>query len=1121
MAKIKLPRSGSAIGYIQDSPESPTPDSSEYVGLALRGLGTALKEYAKFEEKENERQDMETLSRLNLPGQIEGILDNYFNSMVTLEDGSVDYNASMEKSDTIRSSWDTIVPIAANEIQQLINGLPVNDKLKSSLLSVSMGQMDEYVTDKSNKIAVERIERDNYFYKELLQMIEDGLQQVSAGEGSNLIKQAVFVGDRASEELNDPELISKARSRTNEARRLWVSSYPRSTEGQLELSLDIVSGVMGESTPALRNTLDVVVGNLSGTSSAGGSTAKSSSESIINSMQATTPEQFEMLEELKLLAPEDLKPHIQFAYDKRTADNKMSSTAAEAISAQDAITEEDFHRELEALSDKDIGKAGIDQIDKSLFASGSYNNIKGEGIWRWFSTYSTLNNSIEVPPRFGKILSNYLKTNTHEGQEWNHFAKVAELYIQNNLEVEGISKEYKTKLKNFLTEFNLGTRNPTAALINASSEEVVNPAEFSTTAEVEIDGSGYFTDTAEYSSQVKAMVNGWGPEQWTELLPSASWWSEGSRKTGAAKDRAMRWALPLTESKSFKEPSEEDKQTIANALSKQFGYLAKSLTLKDKTVTDQEAFGMVYNPAINNLKASMVVDDRGDKVKIWLIRPQDLTIKNSKNESIKLNPNVPDLIRDVLTDVELPDTQKATPLRWINKLAANGKLIPMSGGTYQIGIMENDVLKVARDRSGNPIYFNFNQAIVYKIHSDEVADADEVMRIATARPENLSNGDILEAGKYHIGDILATDNTGYYAGLPVPQQIQVIEDFLISGTGDPNPLSEESLSSITELKGFNDLPDEDRLVVLKQLVANYQDKVSQPSFIGNPVTRPYFEKEVRNIAEENKARIESQRSIVGNTVWSDNERPVSIWSEKDVAIAYNRAREKFLDERVNKVGEGRERKPSTSFDRGALLKEIREGTTKFKTEDLYYGSFTTDSIIKRVVSSVEMGIEIPVSTQGNDHKVIEEVLSIIEERKNRPELNGTMSPVGDKKNPNRHYFELVGGTKQLPAFFSNDAIADRIKEPIDFNEAEGPWFNLRELYRQNDFKPIPKSKLIKSIYAFSDEYSSTPIELFDLVRAASMDLFHEDDEYLVFAMSDSRFSKFLWSLVGKKGSGND
>ena len=468
MAKIRLPRSGSAIGYTQDLPVSSGPDSSEYVGLALRGLGTALKEYAKFEEKENERQDIETLSRLNLPGQIHGILDKYFNSMVTLEDGTVDYGASIEKSDTIRSSWDTIVPIAANDIQQLINGLSVNDKLKSSLLSVSMGEMDQYITDKSNKIAVERVERDKYFSKGLNQMIEAGIKQVSAGGGSDLIQQAIFMGDRASEELNDPELIARARKKSSDAKRSWISSYPKNTEGQLELSLDIANGKMGQLTPDLGNILDIVIKNLSGTSSQRGSTSGSSSTAIINSMESTTPDQFTLLRELKIAtetAAPELVPRIQFTIDKRTADNEMSTTATSAINAQDSITEEDFQDKLGLLSSAGLGKAGVDQIDKHLFSNGYYNNIKGEEIWRWLATFNTLNNSIEVPTEFGKILSNYLKTNVHEGQGWNQFAKVVELYIQNNQEVPGISKEYKTKLKNFLIQYNLGTTNPNCCFI--------------------------------------------------------------------------------------------------------------------------------------------------------------------------------------------------------------------------------------------------------------------------------------------------------------------------------------------------------------------------------------------------------------------------------------------------------------------------------------------------------------------------------------------------------------------------------------------------------------------------------------------------------------------------------
>jgi len=1131
MGNIKLPRSSAAIGYNQELPVADQTQSGEYIGLALSGLAKALEGYAKFQEKETERKDIELISSLNVPGKVQGILDKFFNSEVTLEDGSVDYRASIERSDNIRSEWDSIVPVAADEIQQLINGLDVNDKLKSSLLSVTMGEMDKFITGRSDKIATERIERDGYFFKELNRMIEDGITQVSAGEGSDIIQAAISTGNAASSVLNNPELTARARKITTEARNLWISSYQRNTNGQLELALDLANGAMGPLTNQNEVILERVIRNLSGTSYQGGSTSGSSSTAIINSMDYTTQDQLDLLGELQVLAPDNLKPYIQFTIDKREADNDMSDVAEEAIKAQTSITETDFEKKLIGLSDAGLGKAGVDQIDKYLFNRGDYSDVRGEKVWRWLKTYNTLNNSIEVPPHFANILSNYLKTNVHgSAEEWTQFAKVAELYIQNNQEVPGISKPYKTRLKNFLIAFNLGAISGSDALINASSDEVVNPAEFATTAQVEIDGSGYFSDTDIYADQVAAIINGWGEAEWEKFLPGRAWHTTPSIDESRGFDSWVGW-----EPKRFKDISEDDKQSVINALSMQFGYLAKSLTLQDNTVTDQDAFGRVYQYAFDNLKASIVTDDSGDQVKIWLIRPHDLIIKNSKGEDVNLNPNVPNLIKDVLSEVEIPDTQLGTPLRWIEKLYKEGKLIPRSGGTYQIGIMENDLLRVARNKNGQPMYFNFNQSIVYKIHADDVADTDQIIKEVTGKTQPVSNGEILEAGKYAIEDILRGDNTGYYAGLSVSHKIKAIEDFLISGTGDPNPLSEESLSNITELKGFNDLPDDDRLVVLKQLVNNYVDRVSQPSFIGNPVTRPYFEDAIRNIAAERKAKRERFAEGIGG--WKDKEHPLSgeyflqsdsrrnrgmaiekphLFSIQDVPIALNIAKEEFLNKRVNMVGEGKERRPANSFEKGELLKEIKESTKKFSTSELYYGSSTIDSIVKRIVASVASGVKIPISTAGSDHYVIREVLSIIKERKDRPELTGTMSPVGDKKNPNRYYFELVGGTKQLPGFYSNEAIVARITEPLQFDEFEGPWFNLREIYKESNFKSIPKPKLIKKIYTYADGYTSTEVEMFDLIRATTMDLFQEDDQNLIFAMSDSRFAKFLWSLVGKE-----
>ena len=151
MAKIRIPKSGAAIGLpgvprLKDPPAQTA--TSEYIGAALSAMASVYSKAKEGRDQRSAQLDKLLLESSGYEKNTAAIFENKLNPTVYREDGSVDYEATISRSEDIIDNYDSILEDALGESKQYTESLEFKNKdTVPALIAYVQGLGSRFMTE--------------------------------------------------------------------------------------------------------------------------------------------------------------------------------------------------------------------------------------------------------------------------------------------------------------------------------------------------------------------------------------------------------------------------------------------------------------------------------------------------------------------------------------------------------------------------------------------------------------------------------------------------------------------------------------------------------------------------------------------------------------------------------------------------------------------------------------------------------------------------------------------------------------------------------------------------------------------------------------------------------------
>ncbi len=1153
MAKIRLPQTSSEIGYNNSSFDVPNLiNSTQYIGAALQGLGDTLSDYAtksdnlkRFKEKEDARADAQILSGENYKGQLESIMNTYFNPAVYV-DGVFDAGATVERSADIIEDFPALVMEAAGEAESLALGLGLKSpEVLNHTLSEAANQFKNMINNQEEILGKIRHIGESASVTGMQDQLRSGHEVLLSGEGSEDLREALLEAQSITPTITDNELKLTLQTEIQNKEIEWLKSYPDSFEGEGEFLLDYQNGVFDEFPRIKTKAKDKYTKTRDGfgkifLTATVSSNQKSGTSGISGSpgslrLNEVTEEEINLLREVA--DNEEKGSRAKRVILNRilliqTADNRNKQLDTLVGMLDSAPNKLAIATATQAIANKyTFGPQETEALDNILNVTGMYRNLDDEQIGRIWTVFNNLTG--EMPTVFKKQLEGWLQQSGARGHTdggWDTVARIGKALVHNNY---GIDSALEIKTRNFAAAYRAGTGN------------------YEHYWKVASDKLTYATDEKPgglgYPGTIDTILSGesYIPSQWFKFGIGASASGDGgtlgevTRKylTDFMNDKQIFEALGASSAdlrivgipgagadtvSISRELSHADRaminQSMMNLVAVNSNMLTKTMV---EHLSPQEITTEALKISHNQLLSSLVVDESGDKTKLWRLRTTHIQgdITDSNGNKVSLRSQLGNLIKDTLVGANPKGKWSGNKQGYVDFVYNNSRLIYDSElGAYKLKIEREDesggfVTTIDEQGREKHLFVNVNDAVTWAANTDNLVFPEDIKKI-------YSEGTLVSSPVlgFNPKDVL----TEKFQSSTPSNQVDALEDFLRwSDTDSESPFNKDAISEILEIPAYESMDDNSKLELLKKAASSYRDLINQDPFISNPVTRPYYEKHAGLLAEELMAKEAISRANVMNLGPNDPnlgyietagklQQIEGLWDAKThIPIALARAKEDFLAREVNL-------KPQEQLQ--ALYKQMRHSTGRFRASDFLHGNATVSDITQRAIFREVMGVKTKNTniTPKKISNTITKVNQTLGERRNRPNLlNVYRDSQGNPLNTQAPLYELNGGMVTNPKFYSNEGILSRIAEPLD-GTSEEPWIELRSIYRNKGYKQISKGGLVRAIGLLASDDVTTDIDYFDYVRAAVAGKFAQYDANLVFAMDDSRFSKFLWEMIGKE-----
>lgn len=797
MANIRLPQSSPAIGMpgVPRLPDPPaSPDTGQYVGAALSGIGKILDAHAKDSEKRAATSDVLLLNSMGYDAAIKGMIENKINPVVQDEDGNVDLRATMKQADYIIQNYEDLVEQGGDEAREYSSGIDVmGKKTREKLESNIAGLVATALLDKEKSALSIRDIADEALVRITIQSIDEAT--VEALETGDLDGLKIAVGEAKG--------FSGTLNNRDHQERL-----NNSIDG---VNTDIMNGIRASAVKQLNAITDiegykdwpVVSRYISDNEDKWLRSAESRvlSASTDDFQPPRLPDDFRIALERSPSGPW-LARHMA-----SRANGLRISLEARLLSTElldgDAAAISENQRQL---------VLELPELDKAWASQHVYTDPN-----RFIMVLDNLSKIGSVPTRTGtpKAL-NALTLILEAANPSLENMKVISWAMDNKAHLSGLKEGLVKKLATASELRELGSDAGNFESIRDIWINYKGPIE-----DVKINGKN--VPWADYERDAlkeegfKSSVFGDGP-----LQNQFEEYYEGfiDKKTDGRWEEYQWSGYPDSNEEFFKD-------AVINR------YIATKEVWGDDHPVER------LNDALNHVARNSFIKGAG---KLELLRYNESDILGEDSDVIIANT-----LRDILKRDMFVDRSKGSfKDKDYDKIYREGTLVPAfpSAGPGVYLYERRDGYIVKDKNTGVNLLINMGEALNSKLDPKWLSSREEV-NAATAFTHLLP--------KHDISSLLDQP----FESLPLPGQVKLFEAAIANSRTDGlenGPWAPETIGGILDIPGWNELGVEAKSVAIGHILSNEKEKREQNPFITNEVTRPFFESAIKEIARSEEPK---------------------------------------------------------------------------------------------------------------------------------------------------------------------------------------------------------------------------------------------------------------------------
>jgi len=1058
MANIRLPQSSPAIGMpgVPRLPDPPaSPDTSQYVGAALSGIGKMLDAYAKDSEKRAVSADALLLTSMGYEAEVESIFSEKINPIVQDDNGVVDMLATIKQSEHVISNYVPLLEEAASEALEYLDGIDLmgkhtKDKLKAEINSVlAAGIGDEKAAHRKYRNIA-----DEALVGLTIQGLERETQKALDGDNLGDLTKSVEGANSLSSTLNDPALRKELKTSLAKVDSNLKSGITASVSNKINA---INNAEQYEYFPKIRRLIKDKEAEWIRIA-----------KDLINSKPRGSgdgywPPDLSEKEGKAFSENPELASYLKKVEASRQPGRRAADLAKILISSNGPDA-----------SYRDLYRANVVAIDENLESRYLEKGkmmlaIKGWGIMGIIPNKKTTPNLLDA-------IEMALNDNKPDEEDMDLILWASE----NRKGLEGLGKPMADKLEDFADKV-------TRQIIQGDQKNMLSAW---ITSE-EIPG----TDKGLDGTQVRVDELRLQRMKETGYLASNSFWWDGEGRNiledafeelfpaytdhiGYTAENSP-FAPERVEFKPYAD-QEDNREKFEKLVLDHFMSILTDYPDRDKAA--------ILNNSIQHINSRVFQKSRGGRMEVMRYgERQELDVPILNNY----------LKNRLSNNAVTAEGWTGSREEYIDSIYETGRLVtdklnPRTNAYYYE--LEDGTFLLDKTTPGREMLITMWGAKRAVLDPKWLSDKSEVKEAIWGT-----------VGPFPVHELSSLFEEEYKE-LPVPEQIKVFESAIARGGNlEDGPWDNRTVEDILGLESWSSLDPEFKSSVISHILSNEKEKREQQPFITNPVTRKYFEEAVKEISREERPRRGTRNPgpLAGSTGYlgggSMSRPPNPVWTDAHTQKAVIRGMGLFAKYELADV---------PPQDLAKLRDRIHLAGFKFDPEEAINGAGTTSYIVNEVLkdgwSPGRSAYE-----QNLVSKVIKTVGVTMRERRNRPWINEAME--GQESS----YFAWEGGRKRNPKYYSVAGILSRrVKEvPVD----NGPWPELALLKGSNDklTKATVMSWLSDNDLPVEDGASS-PLNAFDLIRAEASGLFMEPDSRLIFAMSDTQFVRLLSGLVEEK-----
>jgi hypothetical protein len=950
MANIRLPQSSPAIGMpgVPRLPDPPaSPDTSQYVGAALSGIGKMLDAHAKDSEKRAISADALLLTSMGYEAEVESIFSGKINPIVQDDNGVVDMLATIKQSEQVISNYVPLLEEAASEALEYLDGIDLmgkhtKDKLKAEINSVlAAGIGDEKAAHRKYRNIA-----DEALVGLTIQGLERETQKALDGDNLGDLTKSIEGANSLSSTLNDPALRKELRTSLAKVDSNLKSGITASVSNKINAIND---AEQYEGFPEVRrlikNKEDEWISN---------------AKALINSKPRGSGDGY---------WPPDLseKESKAFSENPELASylKRVEASRLPGIRAKELVGIL-FSPNGPDASNRDLYRANVKAIDEEseeryLEKGNMMRAIKVWGVMGVIPNKPTT-------PKLLDAIEIALNDNKPDEEDMDFILWASE----NWKGLEGLGKPMADKLEDFADKV-------TRRIIQGDQKNMlsawITSEKIPGTEKAGKEGPQVRVDKL----RLQEMIEG-------GFLESGAWWDgEGRNILEEAFEKLFPFSpfegVPygpsgLPESVSY-EDQQDNREKFEGLVLDHF-----MSTLTDHPDSNQVA---ILNNSIHHIKTRVFQKSHGGRMEV---------MRYGERQELDV-PILNNYLRNRLSNNAVTaEGWTGSREEYIDSIYETGQLVPndLNGRTnaYYYELEDGSFLS-DKTTPGIPMLIIMWGAKRAVLDPKWLSDKSEV--------KESIGGAVGPFPVHELSPLLEEE----YKELPVPEQIKVFESAIARGGNlEDGPWENRTVEDILGLESWSSLDPEFKSSVIGHILSNEKEKREQQPFITNPVTRKYFEEAVKEISRTKRPRRGTRGAGPFGSIYSGGSMSTPsnpVWTDALTQEAVIKGMELFEKYELADV---------SPKNLAKLRDRIHLAGFKFDPEEAINGAGTTSYIVNEVLKG---GWSPYVPGKNLVSSVIKTVGVTMRERRDRPWINEAMDGQessyfawegGRKRNP-KHY----------------------------------------------------------------------------------------------------------------------